>query len=473
MAHRHQARLLQPLERLAHRAAIDAERFAEHALGGQRRSRRHRPADDLVAQLLEHGVGQRLLADRLERAACDGSSHVDHLIVNWYDNLVTRITRNVGPHRFGGAPPSRRADERGGTRAQKVPSGVRAHSVAPVAAPSVVAASPDRNRHAELELLDLARAVRQRSAGPLRADRRPRALSRLYRLMRGTAARRGRYRRRRASSTRTPIVFALETMLDPFVTGPLVRALGIADEPARRPPCWCSFVLLGDFRVYLLLFGLLAIARGRALERRRCGAPRLDAARSGGRLHAQRARCTRRCRRLPIPNRSGSSTSRCSPPSRCVLRARLVAARVAAGAARRCARICAQSLAYVAAVLRRSGRWRTADPDRRSRRRLAAAHRAQPALLRVLGPVRVLRVLLAPVRSRPARRPRRRGSLGARGRRRARGSPTTPLGLCARRLGIEDRLRIGADVEQPRLPARRGGRVGTQPSRIEVSNSPA
>ena len=55
------------------------------------------------------------------------------------------------------------------------------------------------------------------------------------------------------------IVFALETMLDPVATGPLVRALGLSANGGTA--VLVLFVLLGDFRVYLLVFALIAIAR--------------------------------------------------------------------------------------------------------------------------------------------------------------------------------------------------------------------
>lgn len=58
------------------------------------------------------------------------------------------------------------------------------------------------------------------------------------------------------------IAFAVETMIDPFATGPLLRLLGLADGGAGTA-VMVFFVLLGDFRVYLLLFALLAIADGR------------------------------------------------------------------------------------------------------------------------------------------------------------------------------------------------------------------
>ncbi|HSP98995.1 MAG TPA: hypothetical protein VL049_17370 [Candidatus Dormibacteraeota bacterium] len=59
------------------------------------------------------------------------------------------------------------------------------------------------------------------------------------------------------------VAFALETMLDPLATGPLLRALGVADGAAGTA-VMIVFVLLGDFRVYLLLFALLAVAEGRS-----------------------------------------------------------------------------------------------------------------------------------------------------------------------------------------------------------------
>jgi hypothetical protein len=58
------------------------------------------------------------------------------------------------------------------------------------------------------------------------------------------------------------IVFAIQTILDPIITGPLVRALGISGGVGGTV-LLVLLVLLGDFRVYLLVFGLLAIAAGR------------------------------------------------------------------------------------------------------------------------------------------------------------------------------------------------------------------
>jgi hypothetical protein len=61
------------------------------------------------------------------------------------------------------------------------------------------------------------------------------------------------------------IAFACETMLDPFCTGPLLRALGGGEGVGTA--VMLGFVLLGDFRVYLLLFALCAIAGGHSWRR--------------------------------------------------------------------------------------------------------------------------------------------------------------------------------------------------------------
>lgn len=50
------------------------------------------------------------------------------------------------------------------------------------------------------------------------------------------------------------IAFALETILDPIATGPLSRALALADGAQRV--VMLVFVLLGDWRVLLLVFAL-------------------------------------------------------------------------------------------------------------------------------------------------------------------------------------------------------------------------
>jgi len=51
------------------------------------------------------------------------------------------------------------------------------------------------------------------------------------------------------------LVWAIETMLDPLCTGPLTRALGLTDELAGTALMFV-FVLLGDLRVFVLVFGL-------------------------------------------------------------------------------------------------------------------------------------------------------------------------------------------------------------------------
>lgn len=53
------------------------------------------------------------------------------------------------------------------------------------------------------------------------------------------------------------LVFAVETILDPSVTGPVLRLLGIT-RGFVADYAMIPFVLLGDFRVFLLLFRLLA-----------------------------------------------------------------------------------------------------------------------------------------------------------------------------------------------------------------------
>ncbi|MEO8600995.1 MAG: hypothetical protein ABI629_00315 [bacterium] len=58
------------------------------------------------------------------------------------------------------------------------------------------------------------------------------------------------------------LVFACETLVDPLATGPLLRVLGFGDGGSTAVTL--LFVLLGDFRVYLLMFGLLSIAAGRS-----------------------------------------------------------------------------------------------------------------------------------------------------------------------------------------------------------------
>jgi len=56
-------------------------------------------------------------------------------------------------------------------------------------------------------------------------------------------------------------IFVLETMLDPVATGPLAEALG---GGAAATALGLAFVLLGDFRIWWLVFGLAAPRRGLA-----------------------------------------------------------------------------------------------------------------------------------------------------------------------------------------------------------------
>jgi hypothetical protein len=62
------------------------------------------------------------------------------------------------------------------------------------------------------------------------------------------------------------VVFTVLTIVDPLATGPAMRLLGLGDTPAATVVT-LAFVLLGDFRVYLLLFTLMSYA-GAGHERR-------------------------------------------------------------------------------------------------------------------------------------------------------------------------------------------------------------
>ena len=53
--------------------------------------------------------------------------------------------------------------------------------------------------------------------------------------------------------------FGVLTIVDPLATGPLMRVLGVADAPVATV-VMLAFVLLGDFRVYLLVFTLMTHA---------------------------------------------------------------------------------------------------------------------------------------------------------------------------------------------------------------------
>lgn len=80
-------------------------------------------------------------------------------------------------------------------------------------------------------------------------------------------------------------VFAVLTIVDPVAGGPLLRLLGVADAPIATA-VMVAFVLLGDFRVYLLVFGLLAYAGPRRAAR---AADPLHAARDTMRVVPPRA----------------------------------------------------------------------------------------------------------------------------------------------------------------------------------------
>ena len=70
--------------------------------------------------------------------------------------------------------------------------------------------------------------------------------------------------------------FAVLTIVDPLAGGPLMRALGLADAPIATI-VMVAFVLLGDFRVYLLVFTLMTYAGTR--HDARVADPRLRGAR--------------------------------------------------------------------------------------------------------------------------------------------------------------------------------------------------
>ena len=58
------------------------------------------------------------------------------------------------------------------------------------------------------------------------------------------------------------LAFALQTILDPLATGPFARALGLGD--AAQQAVMLAFVLLGDWRVLLLVFALAYAPERRA-----------------------------------------------------------------------------------------------------------------------------------------------------------------------------------------------------------------
>jgi hypothetical protein len=61
-------------------------------------------------------------------------------------------------------------------------------------------------------------------------------------------------------------IFAVLTIVDPLAGGPLLRLLGVADAPVATAVL-VAFVLLGDFRVYLLIFTLLSYGGARRAAR--------------------------------------------------------------------------------------------------------------------------------------------------------------------------------------------------------------
>lgn len=57
------------------------------------------------------------------------------------------------------------------------------------------------------------------------------------------------------------VVFGIETLLDPLATGPMLGWFGVADAPYALAFI-LPFVLVGDLRVFLLIFFLLSPERG-------------------------------------------------------------------------------------------------------------------------------------------------------------------------------------------------------------------
>src|SRR5262249_48844309 len=175
------------------------------------------------------------------------SSHVDHQIVNWYDNSTGR-----GSWDAGCSPAIEPVSE--GRRAG------RPRSPANRSRPGWL--RPYQRGHRALTLnFSTWRELYDSDLQGLYALLVVPTLFLLYRLVRG-----------QPRGARTPagafvdgycIVFALQTLLDPLITGSLIRALGATEGPAATVTL-ALFVLLGDFRVYLLVFGLIALARQRA-----------------------------------------------------------------------------------------------------------------------------------------------------------------------------------------------------------------
>jgi hypothetical protein len=93
------------------------------------------------------------------------------------------------------------------------------------------------------------------------------------------------------------VAFAVLTIADPLAGGPLLRALGVADRPIATV-VMVFFVLLGDFRVYLLLFTLMTYAGTRHDAR---VADPVTAARDALRLFSPRATALAALATLVVP----------------------------------------------------------------------------------------------------------------------------------------------------------------------------
>ena len=93
------------------------------------------------------------------------------------------------------------------------------------------------------------------------------------------------------------VTFTVLTIIDPLAGGPLMRLLGLDDAPAATMVT-VAFVLLGDFRVYLLLFTLMTYAGLRHDTRI---ADPVSAARDALRLVPTRAAITAMLATLLVP----------------------------------------------------------------------------------------------------------------------------------------------------------------------------
>ena len=263
-----------------------------------------------------------------------------------------------------------------------------------------------------------------------------------------------------------------------------MRLLGLGDAPAATI-VMVAFVLLGDFRVYLLVFTLMTYAGARheirvadrssppatpcggcrpGGRRRRRG----DAGRAGGR--------GRRRRRAPRPQARSPSQSiwlvyeLAFLAVALVLRAWVVPA-TRAGRRAAPAELPARRPRLRRGLLRPLGDGRRHHP-RRLRRRLGASHASEPALLRVLGAVRVRFVLRAPVGIDEHVDPGLEIGVGAGGAGGARIADGAARRVVAE-ARVEERLRIGDERVYPGASAAARTASGRSARRIEVSSSPA